>query len=328
MLISIVVPTRNRPDDVAALLPSLEQQTRLPDQLIIVDQSQDDRTQTLVQAGMPTSLRGRNTYIHDSSIRGVSAARNVGIDHAVGDVVIFLDDDVVLSRDCLAEMERAFVTHPDYAGIGGVELQMETTRLSYIIYYDLFFVGPFRDRKYRISRNWRRLSGIQPVTALKTCLAGFRREFLTTNRFDERWRSALLEDVELCWRNRGKERFGIWPHATALHRMSNVRTKGETGYRATGAAWIFFIRSVLGREWTLLPFYGWLWVGLWVSAIRRGAASRSLGPVVGLFKGGMSLFNPTLAAPFIEVKAEPFPRRDGPESNGRAGLLESGTRAR
>ncbi|TMB98893.1 MAG: glycosyltransferase family 2 protein, partial [Chloroflexi bacterium] len=185
MLISVVVPTRNRAPDMAKLLRSLAEQTRLPDQVVVVDQSAGGDTHALAREYLGPVLFARCTYLHSSSIRGVSAARNAGIDASSGDVVIFLDDDTVLVPDCIAQMEAAFVAEPGYAGIGGVELQMEKTALSYILYYDIFFVGPFRDAKYRISRNWRRLVGIQPVTALKTCLAGFRRSFLLQHRFDE-----------------------------------------------------------------------------------------------------------------------------------------------
>ena len=307
MLLTVVVPTRNRPEDIAKLLPTIARQSRLPDQLIVVDQSGDDRTEALARDAMGEELARRCSYVHDSTIQGVSAARNVGIDLAKGDVVVFLDDDVSLSEDCLEQLEHAFETNPGYAGIGGVELQMETTALSYVLYYDVFFLGPLRDRKYRISRNWRRLSGLQPVTALKTCLAGFRRDFLAQYRFDERWRSALLEDVEICWRVRGRERFGIWPRASAWHHISEVRAGGATGYRATGAAWVFFMQSVFKREWALTPLFAWLWVGLWLNATRRSVVSRSWGPLAGLFRGGMSVFNASLARPFIDAAGEPFP---------------------
>lgn len=317
MLISVVVPTRNRAPDVAKLLASIRDQTRLPDQLIVVDQSASGDTHGLARESMGPLLFERCTYVHSSSIRGVSAARNAGIDAAIGDVVIFLDDDTVLTPDCIAQMEAAFVANPGYAGIGGIELQMEHTALSYILYYDIFFVGPFRDRKYRISRNWRRLQGIQPVTALKTCLAGFRREFLARNRFDERWRSALLEDIDLCWTVRGREKFGVWPHASLWHNFSETRSVGGARYQAAAAAWIFFMRKQVLKRWWLLPLYAWLWVGLVVNALRRSAASRSAAPLGGLMRGWWSFFDRSLALPYIDMSGEPFP--SGAVASGEPG---------
>src|SRR5260370_32614035 len=142
MLISVVVPTRERPQDLQKLLASLLQQTRLPDELIVVDQSQGGESHALAKESMGAQLWERCTYVHNSSIRGVSAARNVGIRASDADVVIFLDDDVVLTADFLAAMESAFVANPGYAGIGGVEPQMEHPPLSYTLSYHLFFVGP------------------------------------------------------------------------------------------------------------------------------------------------------------------------------------------
>lgn len=325
MLISIVVPTRDRAQDIGKLLPSIARQTRLPDELIVVDQGKSHETHELATNVITRELSERLVYVHSSAIRGVSTARNVGIALASGDVVVFLDDDVILTADCIEQLESAFNENPDYAGIGGVELQMEHSPLSYILYYDIFFLGPFRDPKYRISRSWRRLIGVQPVTALKTCLAGFRRDFLTEQRFDERWRSALLEDVDLCWRVRGKVRFGIWPKASAWHSISDVRAVGSTGYRATAAAWIFFMRTRIRKEWPLLPLYVWLWIGLLVNAMRRSLASRSFAPAVGLVRGAASLFNPSMAEPFIDMSADPFPERPKPSAQepGCATCLQS-----
>jgi GT2 family glycosyltransferase len=319
MLISVVVPTRERPEDLQKLLASLREQTRLPDQLIVVDQSKGGESHDLAKDALGAELWGRCVYVHNSSIRGVSAARNAGIGAADADVVVFLDDDVVLTADCLEEMEAAFVANPDYAGIGGVELQMEQTALSYILYYDIFFVGPFRDRKYRISRNWRRLQGIQPVTGLKTCLAGFRREFLAAHRFDERWRSALLEDIDLCWEVRGQEKFGIWPRASVWHNFSEARSVGGARYQAAAAAWIFFMRKHVLTNWTLMPAFAWLSVGLLVNAARRSMTSRSIAPVAGLIRGWRSLFDASLALPYIDMSADPVSSRVIDPGSGEPG---------
>jgi GT2 family glycosyltransferase len=289
------------------LMASIVEQTRAPDQLVVVDQSSGGETHSRSLDALGSELSRRCVYVHNDRIHGVSAARNVGIDLATGDVVVFLDDDVILSADCLEQLEVAFTDNPDYAGIGGVELQMELSRRSYFLYYDLFFVGPFRDRKYRISQHWRELTTLQRVTGLKSCLAGFRREFLGRHRFDERWRSALLEDLDLCWQVRGKAKFGIWPRAGAWHAISQKRDLGGGRYRTTSAAWVFFMRKNLAANWTVLPWFAWLNVGLLVNAVHRSVSGRSSTPLTSLMAGWMSLFRPAMALPQIDALADPFP---------------------
>ena len=43
MTFSIVIPTKNRPNQLKALFNSLINQKRLPDQIIIIDQSEEDK---------------------------------------------------------------------------------------------------------------------------------------------------------------------------------------------------------------------------------------------------------------------------------------------
>src|SRR5260370_35197375 len=97
MLISVVVPTRERPQDLQKLFASLLQQTRLPDELIVVDQSKGGESHALAKESMGAQLWERCTYVHNSSIRGVSPARNVGTRATAADASIFLDEYVCLT---------------------------------------------------------------------------------------------------------------------------------------------------------------------------------------------------------------------------------------
>src|SRR4051794_11056524 len=85
--VSVIIPTYNR----AALLPraigSAVSQTRPPDEVLVVDDgSGDDTPEIMRQFAAPVRyLRKANG--------GVSSARNVGITHATGDCLFFLDSD-------------------------------------------------------------------------------------------------------------------------------------------------------------------------------------------------------------------------------------------
>jgi glycosyltransferase involved in cell wall biosynthesis len=92
-LVSILICTRNRPDDITHCLPtvlacappktgSLE--------IIVVDQSTDDKTGTVVR-----SLQGTHpnlVYVPTATV-GKSLALNIGLARARGELIIFTDDD-------------------------------------------------------------------------------------------------------------------------------------------------------------------------------------------------------------------------------------------
>jgi GT2 family glycosyltransferase len=105
--VSVVVPTKNRPDEVARMLRSLRAQATMPLEVIVVDQSSS-----------PYDLEPFAQLIHlyDSTIGGSAAARNRGADLAGGDVILFIDDDVILESDCVREIALAFAARPDLIG--------------------------------------------------------------------------------------------------------------------------------------------------------------------------------------------------------------------
>ena len=90
-MVSVIVPTYNRAKYINRAMDSVLGQTRPPDELIIVDDGSTDNTseileQTALRAAFPVQvLRQEN--------RGAAAARNVGIAHATGDILCFLDSD-------------------------------------------------------------------------------------------------------------------------------------------------------------------------------------------------------------------------------------------
>src|SRR5262249_1923960 len=66
------------------------------------------------------------------SPKGLTRQRNVSLEHARGDVICFLDDDVTVESDFLQRTTDAFA-RPDFAGVGGVtayDLQNYPTGVS------------------------------------------------------------------------------------------------------------------------------------------------------------------------------------------------------
>jgi glycosyltransferase involved in cell wall biosynthesis len=79
--------TRDRPDELARCLASLADQTRPPDEVIVVDNaSRDGRTHAAAEAAGVVYVREDRP--------GLDIARNTGVRAASGDIIAFTDDDV------------------------------------------------------------------------------------------------------------------------------------------------------------------------------------------------------------------------------------------
>jgi len=88
-MVSVIMPTFNRRKIIIHAIESVLQQTHKNFELIIVDDGSTDDTYKSVKK-----------YEHDNRIRferiahrGVSAARNIGLDMAQGEIIFFLDSD-------------------------------------------------------------------------------------------------------------------------------------------------------------------------------------------------------------------------------------------
>jgi GT2 family glycosyltransferase len=91
---------------------SIVAQTYRPVRLIVVDQNEDDRVASILERlpGDVPSLRLR-------SERGLSRARNVGLEAVEGDFVAFADDDCWYGPDLLAAVTTFLSDHADYGGL-------------------------------------------------------------------------------------------------------------------------------------------------------------------------------------------------------------------
>src|ERR1700693_131816 len=87
--VSVVIPTCDRPEMLRRALDSVLQQTRRPDEVIVVDQGAGIGAQQVV-AACPRQV----CYLRQEK-RGPAAARNLGIHAARCGWIAFLDDDDV-----------------------------------------------------------------------------------------------------------------------------------------------------------------------------------------------------------------------------------------
>lgn len=95
--VSVVIPTLNEEANIGRLLRSLREQHRPPDEIIVVDGGSDDATVAL--AAGARILRSRPP---------VGAQRQVGLEAAKGEIVVFLDADTEPGSAFLERALEAF----------------------------------------------------------------------------------------------------------------------------------------------------------------------------------------------------------------------------
>jgi len=99
MLISIITPSYNRASTLPRLFKSLEVQTNLSIEWIIVDDGSVDNTKEVVDGmvkGAPFPIK----YFYKEN-GGMHTARNVGIREAMGQLVMLVDSDDALMPDAI-----------------------------------------------------------------------------------------------------------------------------------------------------------------------------------------------------------------------------------
>jgi hypothetical protein len=113
LLISVILPTRERPDSLRRAVASVLRQTYENWELLIVNDSAEP-------VGPITD--DERIRIIDASGRGVAAARNLGLSQASGDVIAYLDDDNLMDPDWLKAIALTLEQAPETEIMIGAQL--------------------------------------------------------------------------------------------------------------------------------------------------------------------------------------------------------------
>jgi GT2 family glycosyltransferase len=113
--VSVVVPTRNRPDQIEACIMSIMANPGDDYEIVVSDQSKDDATERSLEA---YASDPRFRYVRTKT-RGSSSSRNVGITSSRAPILAFTDDDCRVSFDWLANIRAIFARDTDVAAIFG-----------------------------------------------------------------------------------------------------------------------------------------------------------------------------------------------------------------
>lgn len=111
-LVSVIVPNYNYGHVLGLCLRALQEQTYQPVEIVLVDDcSTDDSVEVAESVGVRAIRMPANA--------GVCAARNVGVEHAAGDVLFFLDSDIAMRPDAIANAVRLLDSDPRIGAVCG-----------------------------------------------------------------------------------------------------------------------------------------------------------------------------------------------------------------
>lgn len=229
MKASIIIATKDRSQELERCLQSLSLLERLPDEVIVVDASSSPWQK---KEGYPFPLHVLMTE------PGLTRQRNRGFQASQGEIVVYLDDDVVLEPDYLSELLTAFQADEREEIGAATGLITNLSRPGWR--------HPFRSLRWLFNLCFQlpdlgsgrfRLSGFptfsylhqekREVETLSGCNMAFRRAVLNRFRFDENLEGyAYMEDDDIAYRVSRHYRCVYVPQARLVHLCtSNERSR-------------------------------------------------------------------------------------------------------
>lgn len=128
-MVTVAVCTRDRPEDLATCLDSLERVDYERFEILVVDNApSSEATRVLVER-----RAGRVRYVREPR-PGLDWARNRAIAEAGGEIIAFTDDDVMVDRAWIRSLVAAFGTDENVAAVTGLVLPSELETEAQVLF--------------------------------------------------------------------------------------------------------------------------------------------------------------------------------------------------
>lgn len=177
----MVIPVYNRIENLRRCLTALVQTDPLPDEVIVVADGTTDGGDQLAEA--------LGAWVIRSPVRRGSAhARGLGVRAARGEIVFFVDSDVVVRPDAVGQVAAAFDKDPGLAALFG-SYDDEPAMTNFLSQY-----------KNLLHHFVHQTSREEASTFWSGCGAIRRDVFLAVGGFDEGYSRPAIEDIELGYR--------------------------------------------------------------------------------------------------------------------------------
>jgi len=208
--VSVIIPTHNRPESLGRTVQALLAQTRIPDQIVIINDGDDE-----IPAGLAETISCAGAHFNYCRLRtdrpSASASRNRGMELASEQILVMIDDDVIPPEDCLARLVEMYDQAPGgaVAGIGARPVPPEAENRFGRKMWELLacLLGEIRWAPRLCAARYSPLppalrAKLTPGKPMSGCLMSVRRELDREYRFDDEFFCGYVlgEDRDLGFR--------------------------------------------------------------------------------------------------------------------------------
>lgn len=172
--VSIIVPVYNREKTIDRCIESILAQDFCDFECILVDDGSKDKSMEICES---FSKKDDRIIVLKKKNGGVSSARNMGLEHAIGEWVVFVDSDDVIASNHLTNLLKHSEDGIDMV-FCGFETVGDSTALNHL-YEDGIYKGKDGISKF--------LNKTDAISYMPICDRMFRRSVIYSNklRFDE-----------------------------------------------------------------------------------------------------------------------------------------------
>jgi len=295
MEVSIIIPTYEREEDLREVLYSILRQTKLPKEVVIVDDSEGNKTRDLIKRfrkdflakGIALEYLSKRREIREN----LAASKNVGVTHVKGEITFFLDDDIVLDEDYIKEILKVYERYSDALGVQGYIKKRLPINHLFNCTCKIFYLDHFEKDKCKLLPSDKTVYPLLPPNGvIKTQwlsgTASYRSHILKKYKFDEKLRKySLGEDKDFSYRisKHYSGAFYMTPYAKAFHKGSptiGLKSKSKVYIETIYPVYLFCKnRNLTMREkiifiWSLL---GQLAIGTIINIVKKGSVQHLIG---------------------------------------------------
>lgn len=241
MKVSVIIATHNRPLQLQQAYQSVLNQTRRPDEVIIIDDGSDKSVKPLLEN---LSCQSVKISLERSEVaQGASRSRNRGAEIAFGDVLMFLDDDDTWEPNKISEQLTVFTQNPDVGLVYSGRLVVSDTNREKLLY----IIQPNAFGNLYPQILYKNLIGTTSSVAIKRNL------FINVGGFDETMPS--IEDHEFWIRVCQKIRVG---HDNSCNVRYTVAEKANKQISGQAERHIEAVCKILDKYSKEIAAQGWL----------------------------------------------------------------------